>query len=338
MATVGGTVALLAGVFVGGWAADLLGDAPVVLTAGAMWLVASAIASRITTPLRPHHVPEAPVGAELRRVSLELADGLRRLVHTPRAIGPIASISLDQMGQGVVLVLSLVVFRDRFRQGVGSFSNLIGAGGVGVLVGILTVGGLERRFAKERIVAGAFLLGGVVLIAVSTHITGWSVLVASFGIGLAFAWKKVPVDTMVQGAIPDGYRGRVFAVYDVLYNVSRIVAGFAAVPLIPRLGPAGIVALVGLAFLAYAPVLPAWIRRSPEIVVRFYEGGRAEEWPRAVVWGDVEERVEVLRSWVDERDGRRTSRFLLRLEDGTLLETSRADGERDWRVEREVSD
>ena len=338
MATVGGTVALLAGVFAGGWAADLFGNPPVVLAAGAMWLVASVIASRITTPLRPHHLPEAAVGAELRRVSRELAEGLRHLIHTPRAIGPIASISLDQMGQGVVLVLSLVVFRDRFRQGVGSFSNLIGAGGVGVLLGILTVGGLERRFAKDRIVAGAFLLGGVVLIAVSTQITGWSVLIASFGIGLAFAWKKVPVDTLVQGAIPDGYRGRVFAVYDVLYNVSRIVAGFAAVPLIPRLGPAGIVALVGLVFLAYAPALPAWIRRSPAIVVRFYEGGRAEEWPRAVVWGDVEERVDVLRSWIDERDGRRTSRFLLRLEDGTLLETSKAEGERDWTMEREVSD
>jgi predicted MFS family arabinose efflux permease len=338
LATVGGTVALLAGVFAGGWAADLFGNPPVVLAAGAMWLVASVIASRITTPLRPHHPPEAPVGADLRRVSRELADGLRHLIHTPRAIGPIASISLDQMGQGVVLVLSLVVFRDRFRQGVGSFSNLIGAGGVGVLLGILTVGGLEQRFAKDRIVSGAFLLGGCVLIAVSTHITGWSVLIASFGIGLAFAWKKVPVDTLVQGAIPDGYRGRVFAVYDVLYNVSRVVAGFAAVPLIPRLGPAGIVALVGLVFLAYAPALPAWIRRSPAIVVRFYEGGRAEEWPRAVVWGDVEERVDVLRSWIDERDGRRTSRFLLRLEDGTLLETSKAEGEREWTMEREVSD
>jgi MFS family permease len=338
MATVGGTVALLAGVFVGGWIADIAGnDVPVVLTAGAMWLVASAIAARLTTPLRPHQLPEAPVRAELQRVAREFADGLTRLARTPRAIGPIASITLDQVGQGIVLVLSLVVFREWFREGVGSFSNLIGAGGVGVLVGILTVGELERRYPKERIVSVAFLAGGAVLIAVSTHVTGWSVLLASFGIGLTFAWKKIPIDTLVQESIPDGYRGRVFAVYDVLYNLSRVAAGFIAVPLIPSIGPAWSVAVIGVLFLLYARVLPAWLRRAPELVVRFYEGARADEWPRAVVWGGVEERVDVLRSWIDERDGRRAARFRLALEDGTTIEISKAENERDWRLERELS-
>ena len=89
-------------------------------------------------------------------IAERIADGIRRIVGTPRAIGPITSITLDQIGQGFVLVLSLVVLRDRFGEGVGSFSNLVGAGGVGVVLGILTVGRLEERFRKERIVAGAF--------------------------------------------------------------------------------------------------------------------------------------------------------------------------------------
>jgi MFS family permease len=336
MATVGGTVALLLGVFVGGWVAELVGYAPVVVTAGVMWLVASGIAARMSDPLLPHRPAAAPVRDELHRIGREFGDGLRHLVRTPRALGPITSITLDQVGQGVVLVISLVVFRHRFREGVGSFSNLIGAGGLGVLVGILTVGGLERRFAKERIVAGAFLAGGVVLIAVSTHITGWSVLLASFGVGVTFAWKKIPVDTLVQESVPDGYRGRIFAVYDVVYNLSRVVAAFVAVSLIPSIGPAWSVALVGTAFVLYAPVLPAWLRRSPELEVRFYEGGRAEEWPRSVVWGGVEERVDVRRSWIDERNGRRAARFRLELEDGTTIEISRAEEERGWRLEREL--
>ena len=203
MATVGGTVALLTGVFVGGWVADLFGDVPVIAIAGVEWLVASLVATRIRSPLLPHHVPEAPVRDELRRVAREFADGITRLVHTPRALGPITSITLDQVGQGIVLVLSLFVFRHRFGEGVGSFANLIGAGGLGVLLGILTVGKLEERYPKERIVARAFFAGGVVLIAVATYITGWSVLIASFAVGLTFAWKKIPVDTMVQEAIPD---------------------------------------------------------------------------------------------------------------------------------------
>ena len=170
---------------------------------------------------------------------MEFTDGARRLLRNPRAIGPITSITLDQIGQGIVLTLSLVVFRHRFGEGVASFSNLIGAGGIGVLAGILTVGKLEERFSKPRIMAAGFVAGGIVLIAVSFLIRDWSILLASFAVGLTFAWKKISVDTMVQEAIPDGYRGRVFSVYDVVYNLARVIAAALAIPMIPRLDDAG---------------------------------------------------------------------------------------------------
>jgi MFS family permease len=336
MATVGGTVALLAGVFVGGWMVDLLGNGLAAALAGAEWIVASLVAARIRSPLMPHHLPEAPVSDEVRRVLREFADGITRLARTPRALGPITSITLDQVGQGIVLVLSLFVFRDQFKEGVGSFSNLIGAGGVGVLLGILTVGKLEERFAKERIVALAFVAGGLVLILVSTRITGWSVLLASFAVGLTFAWKKIPVDTLVQEAIPDGYRGRVFAVYDVLYNLSRVVAAFLAIPMVNAFGPAWSVAIVGIAFLLWAPVLPRWIGRIPEVSLRFYAGGRAEEEPRAIVWGGVEEAVEVEGRSLEEIDGIRRMRYRLRMQDGTTVEVSRVEPEGAWTLEREL--
>jgi MFS family permease len=336
MATVGGTVALLLGVFVGGWIADLVGNAPLIALAGAEWLVASVIATRIRSPLLPHHVPEAPVRDELRRVAREFADGITLLARTPRALGPITSITLDQVGQGIVLVLSLFVFRHRFGEGVGSFANLIGAGGVGVLLGILTVGKLEERLRKERIVALAFLAGGLVLIAVATYVTGWSVLIASFAVGLTFAWKKIPVDTMVQEAIPDGYRGRVFAVYDVAYNLSRVVAAFLAIPLVNAFGEAWAVAIVGVVFILWSPVLPRWIGRIPELSLRFYEGARAEEDPRAVVWGGVEETVEVERRSLEETDGVRKTRYRLRMLDGTTIEVSKVEPDGAWTLEREL--
>lgn len=336
MATVGGTVALLTGVFVGGWVADLFGSLPVIAFAGAEWIVASVVATRIRSPLLPHHVPEAPVRDDLQRVAREFADGITRLARTPRALGPITSITLDQVGQGMVLVLSLFVFRDRFEEGVGSFSNLIGAGGVGVLLGIFTVGKLEERLPKERIVALAFLAGGLVLIAVATYVTGWSVLIASFAVGLTFAWKKIPVDTMVQEAIPDGYRGRVFAVYDVAYNLSRVAAAFLAIPLLNAFGEAWAVAIVGMVFILWSPVLPRWIGRIPELSIRFYEGGHAEEDPRAVVWGGVEETVEVERRSLEETDGVRRTRYRLRMLDGTTIEVSKVEPGGAWTLEREL--
>jgi predicted MFS family arabinose efflux permease len=330
MATVGGTVALLAGVYVGGQVADAFGSVGIVVASGGLWLVASLIGSRIGSDLAPHAIPEDPdlLRHEVRRVLAEFRDGIGRLARTPRAIGPITSITLDQIGQGVILTLSLVVFRDRFREGVGSFSNLLGAGGLGVLLGIVTVGALEDRFAKERIVAGASLAGGLILLAVSLYVTGASILLASFAVGITFAWKKIPVDTMVQESLPDGYRGRVFAVYDVAYNLSRLVAAAVAIPLIPLLGDAGTVAAIGLVFVAWAPVLPRWVGRVPSIDLRFTDG--AEE-PTSIAWGGVEEAVQVRRAW--EQHGRRC--FRLALADGSEIEVSGGPGR--WRRDAETT-
>jgi MFS family permease len=331
MATVGGTVALLTGVFVGGKVADAFGDTGIVLASGALWLAGSVLASRIRSDLAPHTVAEDPglLRHEARRVLAEFRDGIRRLARTPRAVGPIASITLDQVGQGVILTLSLVVFRDRFREGVGSFSNLLGAGGLGVLLGIATVGALEERFSKQRIVAGAFLAGGAVLLAVSLYVTGVSVLAASFATGVTFAWKKIPIDTMVQESLPDGYRGRVFAVYDVAYNLSRLVAAAIAIPLFPLLGEAGTVAAVGVVFALWTPVLPRWIAGAPALDLRFAPGA---ERPSAIVWGGVEEPTEVRDTW--QRDGRRG--FLLALADGSEIEVSGKPGA--WVREHERTD
>lgn len=338
MATVGGTVALLAGVFAGGKVADAFGTVPAVVVAAVGWIIGSTVATRIRSNLAPHQLPEDPalLRHEIRRILWEFGDGARRLARTPRAIGPITSMTLDQVGEGIILTLSLVVFREEFQQGVGSFSNLIGAGGIGVLVGIATIGLWEDRFRKEVIVAASFLISGLTLLAVAAHITGWSVVFASFAVGVTFAWKKVPVDTMVQESLPDGYRGRVFAVYDVLYNMARLLAAAIAIPLFPRLGDAGTIALVGICFALWSPVLPRWVGRTPELRIRFYEGWRAEEWPRAVVWGGVEEAVEVQRSWREEREGERRTCYRLALTDGTVLEVSRTEPDGEWRLDREA--
>ena len=108
--------------------------------------------------------------------------------------------------------------------------------------------------------AGSFVLGGVVLGVAALHVTGPTVLFVSFMVGLTFAWKKIPIDTMVQESVRDGFRGRVFSVYDVAYNGARIVATGLAVVLIPWLHVSGTMVVTALALLAWAPVLPRWLR------------------------------------------------------------------------------
>jgi hypothetical protein len=184
-------------------------------------------------------------------------------------------------------------------------------------------------------VAAAFVVGGIALIAVSFSIQDWSILVASFAVGLTFAWKKISVDTMVQEAVPDGYRGRVFSVYDVVYNLARVVAAALAIPMIPRLDVGGSLAIVGIVFVLWPPVIGRWYGREPELTIHFVAGGRADETPRAIYWGGAEEPVELVRTWREERDGQRRLAFRLALADGTELDVSRPEPDGRWRVDRE---
>lgn len=334
MATVGGTVLTFVGVVTGTKVAEGVGLDGLLAVTAVCWPLAALLASRIAAPLKTVR-PAGPVRTELGRVVRDLRAGLGRLRATPAALGSIVSVSLDQFLVGFVTVVSVVVFKEQFRQGVGSYGNLLAAGGTGVLMGTLTVGWFEPRMTKPRIVAMAFALAGVVCLAVAPALAGPTILLASFTLGLTFAWRKIPVDTIVQQSIPDRYRGRVFAVYDLTYSTARVWAALVAVPLIPRMSTGWLLAVTGLVYLAWAPVLPWWVRRPRWVRLRFYAGAKAEEAPRAVVIGGEEEPVEVLRSWHEDRSGTRLRRFDLRVRDGTLLRVVGPEDGGRWRLERE---
>jgi MFS family permease len=334
MATVGGTVFTFVGVVAGTKVADAVGSTDLLMIILVCWPAAALLARRIRASLRAPR-PETSMRGDLARVASDLASGLRRLVATPAALGSIVSVSVDQFLVGFVTVVSLVVFKEQFREGVGSYGNILAAGGVGVLAGTLTVGWLEQRWPKVRIVTVAFALAGVSCVAVAPVIAGPTILLASFALGLTFAWRKVPVDTIVQSSIPDRYRGRAMAVYDLLYSTSRVFSAFLAVPLIPRLSSGWLLGLTGLVYLLWTPVVPAWIRRPRWVQVRFYAGGRADEVPRSVRVGGVEEAVAVVGTWNEERDGSPLRRFRLRTTDGTLLDVVGDDRGERWRLERE---
>jgi MFS family permease len=325
VATVGGTLALLAGGFIGGHIADSIGPGSVILIATTAWLSASLIAGRIRSDLAPMTLEESPelLRHAVRRIMAETADGARTMFRTPHAIGPITSITVDQIGQGVMLTLALVVFREELGEGVASFSNLLLAGGIGVLIGIATGGFLEDRLAKERMVSLGFLVGGIVLIGATVAIEGPIILLVAGVLGLTFAWKKVAVDTMVQESLPDGYRGRVFSVYDVFYNTARIVAAVIAVVVFPVLTPAWTMAIVGVVFVLWTPVLPWLVSHRAQIDLAMDEAGV----PTSLRWGAAAEPVTVLAA--------SELGYRLELEDGSVIDVRKATNAPGWMVLRE---
>ena len=337
ISTVGGTVASLVGVVVGGQLSDLIGFRPVLALTVALWVLAPVVIVRIRSDLRPlRTIARGTVAQDLARVWRELGEGTGRLLRTPRALAPITSVVLGQLVQGLVLVVSLVVFRDRFRGGVGSFSWLVAAGGVGVGLGLLTVAPLEARLGRRLLVCLAFAVSGAPLLGAAFAIDRITVLVVSFAVGVGFAWMKVPADTMTQEAIPDAYRGRVFAMYDVGNNMARVFAAVLAIGLLRALSVTTVVAASGALLLVWIPVIAQWMRRAASLDVLMYAGSRADEVPRAVEIGGAQEPVEVERSWREDRSGARLLCFRLRLADGSRIEVSKREGEDRWRLDREL--
>jgi hypothetical protein len=339
LAGAAGTVVTFLGLLVGTQAADSVGNAGLLAASAILWPVASILAARMHDRLAPH-AHTATVRADVQRALSELVRGARRLGATPAAIGSVVTVAYGQFLVGGITVLSVVVFKQQFQEGVASYGRIIGAGGVGVLLGTVTVGWLENRMTKAAIVSLSFAVAGAACLLGSLRVTGPVILMVGFALGLTYPWTKVPADTLVQESIPNRYRGRVFTLYDIAFSLPRVLAALVAVVVIPHVSTAVIVAAAGALFLAWTPVVPRWIRRPRWVSVRFAAGGSADETPRAVVVGGEEEPVRVvsarreLMTVAGAPVHRR--RFVLRTQDGATMEITGGDGDRRWRLERDV--
>ncbi len=86
-------------------------------------------------------------------------------------------------------------------------------------------------------------------------------LVTAFILGLVTQGSKIATDTVVQTAVDDVYRGRVFSLYDVLFNVAFVgAAGVAALMLPPDGRSPLLVVLVAAIYAATAGAL--WRERT----------------------------------------------------------------------------
>ena len=229
LASATGTVFTFAGLVGASQVASGVGLGALLAAAAIMWPLASALAARISAELRSTPHPGG-AAARLSEVPRDLWRGARRLMATPPALGGIVSASFDQLLFGIVSVLSVVVFKQRFQEGVASYGRIIAAGGAGVIAGMFTVGWFEGRLVKSRIVALAFAVGGIACLAVAPAVHPLTILALSFALGLSYPWRKIPIDTIVQETTPDRFRGRVFSLYDLAFSdterieLSKLVA------------------------------------------------------------------------------------------------------------------
>lgn len=243
-----GTMAFLGGVALGGAVTALTGagDVGVLLLASLLYGVAGSLALRIPRDLLgPDRAgPDAAsadlptVGAALRAVAVGLVEGLRHLRTRPEAARGLMMIGGQRYLFGLTTVLLLLLFRNGLHPddpdaAFAALGRTTLAGGAGFLTAALVTPAATERLGAHRWVVLLLTGAAAVQLLPALHLAEPAVLVASYAVGLAAQGLKICVDTFVQRDVDDAFRGRVFSLYDVLFNVAFVAAAVSAVVVLP---------------------------------------------------------------------------------------------------------
>ena len=256
LSATGGAVIAAAGVGVAIGFRALLGDsdgdyAVIATTALVPYLLAAVIARAFRrTALGPSDAERAARETP-REVLRGLIAGGRHLRAIPPVANGLAAIGVQRLFFGIWTVCSVLMYRNYFSSS-GVFRA--GVAGLGQAVAALAIGAAGAAFATpiafRRLGAvwwpTAMLAGSAVVeISLGLTFTPGVLVVAALLLGFTSQAVKISVDTLVQHYVVDAYRGRVFAIYDMLFNIALVLAALLTAVALPENGrsPAAVVGI-----------------------------------------------------------------------------------------------
>lgn len=197
--------------------------------AGALYALSAITAARLSWVLIQRSERVKAVGHALRGVVTGLREGLAIVWERPRVRLPLIGIFVVRAIGIIVAIVAIIVIRkelaDHLTDRANASAIALGSAGVGAFVAALTAPFAGRRFDKPRLILLGFLISGFGIVAFGGVISLVAVVALTFVGGYGSFLTKVAVDAQVQEALPDDYRGRAFALYDILYNLASVAAG-----------------------------------------------------------------------------------------------------------------
>lgn len=225
------------------------GTALILVAAAALFLLAGLIATTLPKGLLGPHTaagerPEAAPGVRdaLGGVLHGLVAGGRHIARRPQAALALGAISFHRFLYGVVLIMTLLLCRNHFAddpdRGLEVFALMLGVSGAGYFAAALITPAVVRRISKQAWTAWLLAGAALSLLLLGTSFTERPWAAGAFLLGVVSQGVKLCVDTTLQELIDDEYRGRVFAVYDMLFNATFAAAAAAAAAWLPSDGRA----------------------------------------------------------------------------------------------------
>ncbi|MGB8649918.1 MAG: MFS transporter [Mycobacteriales bacterium] len=259
------------------WGKDDDGAARIALVAAAVYLAAAALAAVISrTRLGPTDgLSRQPLSHALAAVVRGMVEGALHIHERPPAARALLAITAHRLFSGLLFVSTLLLYTPDgyLHRGFADLGQVLTATVAGGLLAALVTPRTTRRLGTQRWIVVVFAGAAVVTAALVTPYLHATLIVAGFGLGFAAQASKICVDTLVQESIEDGFRGRVFALYDMLFNVSFVASAALAAVLVPDDGRSYlVVAVIAVGYAVTAAVYGAFVRlrmasEPPEPVV-----------------------------------------------------------------------
>lgn len=239
-------------------------DAVVLVGAGLLFAAASALALRLRPDqLGPtHRAAAGRLWHEVRQVGRGLVQGASYLVRRRTPGASLAVMALHRFIFGVTFIAAILISRNLLADptdadaGLAVFGTVLAATGVGFGLAVVLTPIAHERVRPGTWIVACLGIGAVSQLLLATSAAYAVVLASGVLLGLAAQGAKIAVDTIVQRDTHDDFRGRAFALYDVLYNAAFVGAAALGAAALPDTGWSPAV-LVGLA-VAYVLVALAY--------------------------------------------------------------------------------
>jgi hypothetical protein len=252
---------------------DAHGDAIVTLIAAAAYLGSAMLARRLPLDsLGPRDLDASPLLAQFATVVRGMRDGARHVRERPVAAWALAVICAQRLFYGLWTIMTVLLYRNMFvshgllRGGLVGLGQVVTANGIGLVSAAAVTPWVVARIGTQRwiwvVTAGLAVIG----LALELPVTKAGQLGSAVAFGFATQATKVCVDSLVQAGVDDDFRGRVFAFYDTLFNLSFVAAALVAAVTLPVSGRSRL-AVVGMAagYLVIAAAYASRSRSHPEI-------------------------------------------------------------------------
>jgi len=177
-----------------------------------------------------------------RDIVTGLVDAVAHLrAQRPAGIG-LLTIAAHRLIHGIVTVATILVYRNYFHRpdqidaAIADLGLLVVITGAGFVFASVVAPPLSARRGLRSTMIMCLLGSAVFQLMPGAIYARVTIMVAAFLLGLTAQGIKICVDTLVQAHVADEFKGRVFVIYDIIFNFALVAAAVIAAVILPASG------------------------------------------------------------------------------------------------------